>query len=47
MSENDNEMEKKLAKENDILNCLKARMSGINITNANEYISEIEVIILI
>lgn len=36
-----------LAKKEDILTCLKARQSGINIKEANIYIQEIEVIKLI
>lgn len=41
------EMNSNLAKEEDILTCLKARMTGIHIEEANIYISKIEVIIFI
>lgn len=45
MTENENEKQTPLAKEDDILKCLEARMTGRNITEANEYIAKIEVII--
>lgn len=45
MTENENEKQIPLAKEEDILTCLKARISGKNIIEANKYISKIEVTI--
>ena len=38
-------MNNELAKEEEVLNCLKARMTGVHIQEANQYISQIEVII--
>jgi hypothetical protein len=38
-------MNNDLAKEEEVLNCLRARMTGIHIQEANKYISQIEVII--
>jgi len=38
-------MNNDLAKEEEVLNCLRARMTGIHIQEANQYISQIEVII--
>ena len=38
-------MNNDLAKEEEVLNCLKARMTGVHIQEANQYISQIEVII--
>ena len=40
-------MNNELAKEEQVLECLKARMTGVHIQEANQYISQIEVIIYI
>ena len=40
-------MNNELAKEEQVLECLKARMTGLHIQEANQYISQIEVIIYI
>ena len=37
-------MNTNLANKEDVLNCLRARMTGIHIQEANQYISKIEVI---
>lgn len=37
-------MNNELAKEEQVLECLKARMTGVHIQEANQYISQIEVI---
>jgi hypothetical protein len=37
-------MNTNLANKEDVLNCLRARMTGIQIQEANQYISKIEVI---
>ena len=38
-------MNNDLAKEEEVLNCLRSRMTGVHIQEANQYISQIEVII--
>ena len=37
-------MNTNLANKEDVLNCLRARITGIHIQEANQYISKIEVI---